>query len=115
MLDEVKETAGGNAGSSVADAGYFSGEELAKAEALSPAADVYVNVPEEYNRSSDRTSGDAYHTNNFTYDTERDTFICPHGVTLRREGANGDYVQYACTGFAGCHHAQPARRAGSGS
>ena len=70
-----------------------------------PSLEVYVNIPEEYNRSADRTSEDAYHTNNFAHDKQRHAFVCPHGVPLRRASVNGDYVQYACTGFAGCHYA----------
>ena len=114
MLAEVKETVGGNARNSVADAGYFSGEEVAKVEVLSPASDVYVNIPEEYNRSSDRTSEDTYHSNNFTYDKQRDVFVCPHGVTLRRGSVNGDYIQYVCTGFTGCRHASTCTKSTKG-
>jgi hypothetical protein len=70
-----------------------------------PSLELYVNIPEEYNWSADRTSEDAYHTNNFAHDKQRHAFVCPHGVPLRRASVNGDYVQYACTGFAGCHYA----------
>ena len=102
ILDEVKETAGGNAETSVADAGYFSGEELAKVDDLPCGTDVYVNIPVEHNRSADKTSDDRYHTNNFTYDKARDVFVCPHGWPLERERVNGDYVEYTCTHFIEC-------------
>jgi transposase len=102
MLGEVKGTTGGNAASSVADAGYFSGEELAKVEEAKPAADVYVNIPAEHNRSADKTSEDPYHSNNFTYDKARDAFVCPHGWPLERVRTNREYGEYACAHFVEC-------------
>jgi transposase len=102
MLDEVKVTAGNNAKSSVADAGYFSGAEVAKIEDATVTTDVYVNIPVEHNRSADKASEDRYHTNNFAYDKERDVFICAHGWPLKRDRVNGDYVRYTCTHFKEC-------------
>jgi transposase len=102
MLDEVKETTGANAQSSVADAGYFSGEELAKVEEARPATEVYVNIPEEHNRSAEKSGDNPYHSNNFIYDKARDVYICPHGKTLERAGADRGYVEYGCAYFPEC-------------
>jgi transposase len=102
MLEEVRETSGSNAKSSVADAGYFSGIELEKAEAVEHGADIYVNIPTEHNRSAEKTCGDPYHGNNFTYNKERDVFVCPRGCELERERMTGEYVIYSCKNFAAC-------------
>jgi transposase len=104
MLEEVKETAGGNARSTVADAGYFSGEELEKVEGSPGKTAVYVNIPKEHNQSAEKTSEDAYHVNNFTYDKERDVFMCPQGCVLKRTGSHGDYEVYTCTEFSRCSY-----------
>jgi transposase len=97
MLGEVKDTAGKNAESSVADAGYFSGDELSKIEGLS--TDVYVNIPIEHNRSAEKSIDDPYHSNRFVYNENLDLYVCPHGRELKRERVNGDYIVYKCTSF----------------
>lgn len=102
MLGEVYDTVGKNAESSVADAGYFSGDELAKTE--NSATDVYVNVPVDHNRSAEKDSNDKYHSNNFAYNKERDVYVCPQGCALVRERINGEYVIYRCTGFESCRY-----------
>ncbi|NLP03703.1 MAG: transposase [Fibrobacter sp.] len=84
MIEEVKDTVGNNAKYSVADAGYFSGEEIARSEELREQTDVYVNIPENYNTNAGKKSDDKYHVNKFTYDINRDVFVCPHGTVLKR-------------------------------
>jgi transposase len=100
MIEDVKDTADGNAKISVADAGYFSGAEIEKAEGM--ATDAYVNIPVEYNRSAEKGSNDPYHSNNFMYDKERDVFICPQGCALERAGIRRDYITYRCTQYKTC-------------
>jgi len=102
MLGEVSDTVGKNAESSVADAGYFSGDELSKTERME--TEVLVNIPLEHNRSSEKDSNDKYHSNNFAYDQEHDAFVCPHGCALVRERESGDYISYKCTGFESCQY-----------
>ena len=101
MLKEVAATTGRNATSSVADAGYFSGDELEK---VAEMPGVFVNVPEEHNPRAGVKNTDTYHNNNFTYNKERDVFICPHGCELKRKRKNRDYIQYKCTCFADCQY-----------
>jgi len=102
MRGEIAETSGGTAASTVADAGYFSGEEIAKAEV---AGNVYVNIPVEHNRNAEKGVVHPYHLNNFTYDERRDVFVCPQGQTLQRRSRQGEYLEYVCTHFARCTHA----------
>jgi len=102
MLKETNETAGGNAKSSIADAGYFSGDEMQKAESPECSTEVYVNIPVEHNRSADKMSGDMYHSNNFIYNKERDVFVCPEGKELIRQRDNGEYIIYFCRNFSSC-------------
>ncbi|NLG17432.1 MAG: transposase [Fibrobacter sp.] len=104
MIAEVKETVGSNAKYTVADAGYFSGEEIAKSEDLQSQTDVYVNIPKEHNSSAVKKSDDKYHTNNFRYDREQDVYICPHGMTLNKAYQKGNSIIYNCTGFDSCSY-----------
>ncbi|NLG19300.1 MAG: IS1182 family transposase [Fibrobacter sp.] len=104
MIAEVKDTAGSNAKYSVADAGYFSGEEIAKSEELQSQTDIYVNIPKEHNSSAVKKSDDKYHTNNFRYDKEQDVYICPHGTALKKAYQRSNSIAYNCTGFDSCSY-----------
>jgi transposase len=104
MLKATRETAGNNALNSVADAGYFSGEEVAKVENPESTATAYVNIPENHNCNAYKTSGYKYHSDNFNYDKKKDVFICPHGCELKRGSQSGKFLTYLCTAFAECPH-----------
>ena len=71
MLDEVKENVGDTAETTVADAGYYTGEELSKA-----GGSVLVNPMPQAD------DNDEFHWSRFTYDEQSDCVICPMGERL---------------------------------
>ena len=77
MLETVEEVLGGTAETTVADAGYASGETLAKANQM--GAEVLVNLPETM---APRPGKGDYHTSRFEYDADTNVCICPLGKTL---------------------------------
>jgi transposase len=105
MLDRVKENVGKVAKETVADAGYFSGEELKKAEDNSYEVLVDTTIVEKKD-----SSGSEFEIWNFRYDHEVDVWICPKGGVLRFErekkhGRKGYVIRvYRCQGYEGCAH-----------
>jgi transposase len=105
MLDEVQENVGKVANETVADAGYFSGEELKKAEDNSYGVLVDTTIVEKKD-----SSGWEFEIWNFRYDREADVWICPKGGVLRFEReqkhrGKGYMVRvYRCQGYEGCAH-----------
>jgi hypothetical protein len=80
MLERVQEELGSVAEETVADSGYWSGEQLAKAEeAHFP---VLVNLDEV---KAERELAGAYGSSNFSYDKEKDCYVCPRGEVLNYE------------------------------
>jgi len=74
MIATAQENIGGVGGETVADGGYFSGEELLKAEKEEYGA--LVSIREEEGK---------YHGSRFKYDAEKDICICPEGKELKYE------------------------------
>jgi transposase len=76
MLDQVKDNLGECAKTTVADAGYSGGDDLASAEDKSEIiANISKNVlPPEGTKP--------FHSSRFTYNPERDVMICPLGQIL---------------------------------
>jgi len=69
----------------VADTGYSSGEQLEQCEAVG----VVPHVPT--NRTSNHQGeGDLFDRSRFVYDEETDTFLCPAGQSLKRQGFQRD-------------------------
>lgn len=105
MLDRVKENVGKVAKETLADAGYFSGEELKKAEDNSYEVLVDTTIVEKKD-----SSGSEFEIWNFRYDREVDVWICPKGGVLRFEREQkrmdkGYTVRvYRCQGYEGCVH-----------
>ncbi len=103
MLNETKESLGRVAEETVADAGYFSGEQLAAAEQA--GYPVIVNVVGE---SEAKAGKGEYDASKFVYDPEKDCCICPRGEQLpyqctvtptdRRYG----FRRYRCKSFKNC-------------
>jgi len=82
MLDEVEETLGEPAEQTVADGGYWSPEEVAAAQEAERG--VIVRAPSQVTGEGE---GDGpYHKARFTYDAERDVFVCPEGKDLEFSG-----------------------------
>lgn len=76
MLEAVRETLDKVADQTVADAGYASGEQFEQAQRRH--LPVIVNVQEESAKGE-------FAKSNFTYDAERDAYICPRGEVLPLE------------------------------
>ncbi len=103
MLEQVEVTMGRVAQETAADSGYFSGQQLAAAEAQGHA--VLVNL-EGVSPSEDEQG--PYHTSRFVHDAQRDCLICPRGEILRYECTVAPSAKryamrrYRCTGYANC-------------
>ena len=97
MLETVEKEVGKVAGETVADAGYFSGEQLDKAQQAE--FPVLVNLDEV--RKAEENGG-PYHSSKFTYDREGDCFLCPRGQKLeyeragRRQDRSYETKRYRC-------------------
>jgi hypothetical protein len=74
MVESVKETLGAVAEQTVADAGYESGAQFEEAERRH--LPVLVNVQQESSEKGD------YAKSRFTYDAEREVYVCPLGEVL---------------------------------
>ena len=78
LIAEATTRTGQAAAVTVADAGYYSGPDLAACAALGAP----VVIPEPRTKRSD----DPYGPHAFVHDPETDTMTCPEGTTLRRWG-----------------------------
>jgi transposase len=76
MLGQAEEMVGEKAEVNLADGGYYSGENLSAVAQRG----WRVLMPEVQSRSQLR---DQYHRDNFEYDAETDSYLCPYGETLR--------------------------------
>jgi len=81
MMETVQKETGKVAEETVADGGYFSGEQLDKAQKA--GFPVIVNLTQVRKAEED---GGAYHSSKFEYDSENDCYHCPMGQTLQFEG-----------------------------
>ena len=104
MLEDVKETLGDVAEENLADSGYFSGDELSKAEEMEANVLVNIKTTPTFGRGSDRE----YDISRFTYDEENDRYICPKGGSLSFRGLRHhpkkSYVSrlYGCDDYKEC-------------
>jgi hypothetical protein len=81
MLEVVQKELGKVAEETAADGGYFSGEQLDKAQKA--ALPVLVNLVQLRKAEED---GGPYHSSKFEYDSENDCCLCPMGQKLKFEG-----------------------------
>jgi len=102
QISTVTETVGKHAESIVADSGYYSGEELYKVEECE--ADVLVSIPERFNENQYKSSEDKHHVNNYSYDTDRDCFLCPRGGELHFVREDKKNRIYRCGLFSHCNY-----------
>ncbi len=119
MIEEVEENVGEVAKETVADGGYFSGEELKRAE--EKRYEVVVNVT--MSGKTEKTEGGVgseFDIWNFRYDDGKDVWICPKGGVLRYEGdkkrKDKGYVVrvYRCQDYNECEHRCGGFRHGGG-
>lgn len=78
MMARAEENVGAQAELTVADSGYYCGEQLARAEQA--GKEVITNIPEHLREPRQKFAKSA-----FEYDPERDIFICPQGKALEFE------------------------------
>jgi transposase len=103
MIDEVEENLGDKADETVADAGFYSPDQLLEAE--EKGHDVLVNLGENI---APKNADKPFHKSKFTCDKEKDVFICPLGKELRyertRKSRKDRYLErvYRCKSFKDC-------------
>lgn len=104
MMDKVKENCDDVAAVTVADAGYFSGEQLQQAE--DKEYNVVVALQNEPPQSGEEQG--KYHSSNFKYDKEKDVYICPEGKELsyiglrKRKNKKIKTKVYRCVQYREC-------------
>jgi len=106
MIDQVKDNVGQPAEETVADAGYYSGEQLQQAEQRGYG----VLVNEGRDGAAQNAPGTEYDATRFRYDAARDCCVCPQDQDLRFEGIKSMGVakggeqlrRYRCTHFKEC-------------
>ncbi len=102
MTSKVEETAGKTAEVTVADKGYWSAEQLAKAERSGHK--VLVSIP----KNADPDPGkEPFHPTQFRYDPESGKLVCPLGQKMRFRGYRrgrwrGEVREYVCPVHANC-------------
>lgn len=105
-LEQVKENLGDIPEETVADSGYFSGEELARAEDM--GAEVLVNIKTTPTFGRDTVTNKEFQQSKFIYNKENDTYTCPKGGTLTYRGNRNSrkkrYTErlYSCIDYRGC-------------
>lgn len=103
LLEAQEQELGRIPETTLADAGYFSGANVAFAEGRT---DLYV--PERSYRTRNKSKGD-YHYSKFVYVEEHDCYICPQGKLLRycrtckrKKDVLVTYRQYRCDDCREC-------------
>ena len=104
MIDETVDNLGEAAQETVADAGYYSSEQLAKAEEA--GYNVLVDLPDDSSVKFGYID-EAFDKSKFVYDEETDTYTCPEGHRLtfetylkHKNGYKGK--SYRCTNYKNC-------------
>ena len=119
MMTKACEAAGNAGLIGLADAGYYNGSHLKECE--DRGMDVYVPIPRQPGRKG---KGDRFGNDDFRYDPQDDTYVCPTGQRLARANEttvrrNRRYFVYraAPAGCRGCawssrclEQAKPRRR-----
>ncbi len=85
MIEKVEENLGHKPEETIADCGYYSPEELMKAE--EKGIDILVNIPKQM---VPEHNPQKYHKSKFIYDKKDDVFICPEGEKLKCSGKKKD-------------------------
>lgn len=113
MIEEGKSNSGKVAQETLGDAGYFSGEELKKAEQAGYS--VLINEPRELSKKKE-----GYRKEDFSYDSTKDCYICPANKELRlkskykRKPRNYTVAVYSCKEYKRCPQREVCSRNKSG-
>lgn len=108
MLDKVEENLGESAEETVADGGYYSPEQLAKAE--DGGIGVLVNISEQIEPKGE---GHEFHKSRFVYDSKKNVVICPKGKELVFERVKKNKSKKHELRLYRCHHGKDCPVAGS--
>lgn len=73
----------------LADKGYYNGEDLQRMKRYRIKALVARQMP-----SDPKDQPERFHTDQFIYDPDSDTYICPMNQRLERHGKNADRIRY---------------------
>ena len=96
MMTQSRAATGSAQLSGLADAGYFSGEQLKSCEAQ--GMEVYLPIPKQACRKG---TGGRFGSDDFRYDAQDDTVVCPAGQRLVRSGSDSNkgklYFNYRTT------------------
>ena len=115
MLDNAKEMLEESVENTVADAGYFSGKQLHEADEKN--YNVLVDLGSYYGY---KARADIYPKDLFSYDKDRDVFICPHGQELEYKSKKTHhsrkykYRKYLCKSGDSCPYRQHCTKSKSG-
>jgi len=85
MMTKAGEAMGAGELTGLADVGYYSGDQLKGCE--DRGMDVYVPIPE---RPARKGKDGRFGSDDFDYDAEDDTYVCPAGQRLTRRGSTTD-------------------------
>ena len=96
MMTQSRAATGSAGLSGLADAGYFSGEQLKSCEAQ--GMEVYLPIPKH---ACHKGKGGRFGSDDFRYDAQDDTVVCPAGQRLVRSGSDSNkgklYFNYRTT------------------
>jgi hypothetical protein len=98
MAEQGKQALGVEQLTVLSDGGYFEGEQLRECEAT--GITTYLPVPQ----SGAATSKGLFPASQFTYDAERDLFVCPQGeeLTFRGKGKGSNKKEYRLYRTSAC-------------
>ena len=117
MVEQVEENIGEVADETVADAGYYSGEELAKAGEA--GYEVLVNLPDNSSTKCKHISA-GFDKSKFTYNSQTDTYTCPKGGILafcsykRGRKQTHSSKKYRCKNYKDCEFSHGCNQAKQG-
>ena len=118
MVEQVVENLGAPAQETVGDGGYASAEQFALADREGYEVLTSPGSTERPARRGDASG--VYHASAFTYDSEHDNCICPHGERLTYERTKASRRKkhmvrvYRCRSFRTCPFAGQCSRDGRG-
>jgi len=101
MIGKVCENLGEQAEETAADGGYYSPEQLVKAEEA--GMDVLVNISEQIEPNGE---GHEFHKSNFSCEAEKDVIICPQGKELIFERVKKNKSKKYEVRVYRCHHGE---------
>lgn len=106
MIEIVKESTLTKAETTIADAGYATGEQIHQSHEKGHS--VLLNLTPKSNISTEPRNDQPYHSSNFKYDKDRDVMICPklkelkYYVTVVSQNKRHKVRKYKCNQYKNC-------------